>query len=95
VGGGIGDFTYQIILQSLFITKNLKFKNISKIDLLFSVPTRIVRRYPSKHAGIGPVLAEYRHVPAVPYTGERYWASAGPVPANHKLIQPMVVLAVR
>jgi hypothetical protein len=50
---------------------------------------------PSKHAGIGPVLAEYRHVPAVPYTGERYWASAGPVPANHKLIQPMVVLAVR
>ncbi len=31
VGGGIGDFTYQIILQSLFITKNDKLKNISKI----------------------------------------------------------------
>jgi phospholipid N-methyltransferase len=31
VGGGIGDFTYQIILQSLLITKNYQFKNIKKI----------------------------------------------------------------
>jgi hypothetical protein len=31
MGGGIGDFIYQIILQSLFITKNYRLKNISKI----------------------------------------------------------------
>jgi hypothetical protein len=31
VSEGIGDFTYQIILQSLFITKDYKLKNISKI----------------------------------------------------------------
>jgi hypothetical protein len=31
VGGGIGDFTYQVILQNVFITKNYKWKNISKI----------------------------------------------------------------
>jgi hypothetical protein len=31
VGGGIGDFTYQMILQSIFMTKKYKLKNISKI----------------------------------------------------------------
>jgi hypothetical protein len=29
VGGGIGDFTYQIILQSTFMTKKYELKNIS------------------------------------------------------------------
>ncbi len=31
VGGGIRDFTYQIILQSMFMTKNYKLKNILKL----------------------------------------------------------------
>jgi hypothetical protein len=31
VGGGFGDFTYQIILQSIFMTENYTHKNISKI----------------------------------------------------------------
>jgi len=29
VGGGIGDFTYQIILQTIFMTKQYELKNIS------------------------------------------------------------------
>jgi hypothetical protein len=29
VGGGIGDFIYQIILQSIFMTKKYELKNIS------------------------------------------------------------------
>jgi hypothetical protein len=29
VGGGIGDFTYQIILQSIFMTKKYELKNTS------------------------------------------------------------------
>jgi uncharacterized membrane protein len=34
-GGGIGDFTYQIILQSM--TKKYELKNISTFVLLFSL----------------------------------------------------------
>ena len=36
MGVGIDDFTYQIILQSLFIIKNYKLKDISKIVIIFS-----------------------------------------------------------
>ena len=31
VGGEIGDFTYQIILQSIFMTKKYELKNISRL----------------------------------------------------------------
>jgi hypothetical protein len=31
MGGGIGDFTCQIILQSIFMTKKYELKNISTI----------------------------------------------------------------
>jgi hypothetical protein len=42
VGGGIGDFTYQIILQSIFVTKKNELKNISTFALHIKVLGRIL-----------------------------------------------------